>query len=215
MRGLNRNANGGINGMTDMKILIAGLFAALSAGTAFAEPIETGRIIAAITGDWNMDGGLDLAVLTRGESDLDLHFFLQKDGKYLSNAGVARGKLWGDAGPDAFAGIGPEIKALPNGSILVTTRNETIGRDRWNQTLTLAYRNTDFIVAGFTYSYRDTLDLNNSGDCDLNVLTGKGIANEADGKGGHIKRQISVDAQFIPLKDWLRDGGTKACGLDR
>jgi hypothetical protein len=79
--------------------------------------------------------------------------------------------------------------------------------------LTLAYRNTDFVVAGFTYSYYDTLDPNVTGDCDLNVLTGKGVANKPDGKGGQIKLQISAAPEFVPFKDWPDDGAMKACGI--
>jgi hypothetical protein len=197
-----------------MKILAAGLLLALSAGAALADPIDTNNIVAAVTGDFNKDGAQDLALLVRGQGDMDLHFFLQdKDGLYLKHAGVALGKVWGTAEPDGTVGQEPELKALPNGSIQVITRNDAIGRDRWNQTLTLAYRNTDFIVAGFTYSYYDTLDTNNNGDCDLNVLTGKGIANVPDGKGGRKKVAVSIQPQFVPFKDWPDDGGMKACGI--
>ena len=198
----------------NMKTLIAGLFVALSVGAALAEPLDTDNVVAAVTGDFNKDGALDLALLVRGSEDMDLRFFLQdKDGMYLKSAGVAIGKVWGKAEPDGIVGQEPELKALPNGSIQIVTKNEAIGRDRWNQTLTLAYRNTDFIVAGFTYSYYDTLDTENYGDCDLNVLTGKGTAHKPDGKGGHVKLQISAKPEFAPLKDWPDDGGMKVCGI--
>jgi hypothetical protein len=197
-----------------MKILVASLILALSAGAALADPIDTDNIVAAVTGDFNKDGAQDLALLVRGQDDMDLRFFLQdKDGMYLKQAGVALNKVWGNAQPDGMSGQEPELKALPNGSIQVITRNDEVGRDRWNQTLTLAYRNTDFIVAGFTYSYYDTLDTNSSGDCDLNVLTGKGIANVPDGKGGQRKVAVSIAPQFIAFKDWPEDGGMKACGI--
>lgn len=197
-----------------MKILVAGLALALSAAAAFADPIDTNNIVAAVTGDFNKDGAPDLALLIRGDGDMDLRFFLEaENGKYLRDAGVAAHKVWGTAEPDGFVGQEPDIKAMPNGSIQVITRNDAIGRNRWNQTLTIAYRNTDFIVAGFTYSYYDTLDPNSSGDCDLNVLTGKGTANVPDGKGGTRKVAVSAAPQFIAFKDWPDDGGMKACGI--
>src|SRR4051812_31313522 len=122
-----------------MMRFVAGLLAAMSAGTALAEPIDTGNIVAAVTGDWNQDGVPDLALLVRGSDNMDLHFFLQaKDGGYLQSAGVARGKVWGTAEPGGIVGREPDLKALPNGSIQVITKNDSIGRDRWNQTLTLA-----------------------------------------------------------------------------
>jgi hypothetical protein len=197
-----------------MKILVAGLFLALSAGVAFADPIDTNNIVAAVSGDFNKDGAQDLALLIRGDGDMDLRFFLQdKDGFYLKPAGAALRKVWGTAQPDGMMGQEPELKALPNGSIQVITKNEGMGRDRWHQTLTLAYRNTDFIVAGFTYSYYDTLDETRNGDCDLNVLTGKGVANTPDGKGGSKKIAVATTPQFIPFKDWPDDGGMKACRI--
>ena len=73
-----------------------------------------------------------------------------------------------------MAGRATSIEALPNGSILITSHNDSIGRDRWEQKLTIAYRNFDFVVAGYTYSSYDTLDLDNTINCDFNVLTGKG-----------------------------------------
>lgn len=186
----------------------------LAAAPALAEPLDPANILQAVVGDWNKDGAQDLVLLTRGSDAMDLLFFLQdKDGGYLKPAGAAIGKVWGTMGPDTMVGQEPEVKALPNGSIQVVTRNDSIGRDRWQQTLTLAYRNTDFVVAGFTYSYYDTLDPNANGDCDLNVLTGKGVANKPDGKGGHIKLQISAGPEFAPFKDWPDDGGTRACGI--
>jgi hypothetical protein len=197
-----------------MKTLLAGLVLALSVGTALADPIDTKNIVAAVTGDFNKDGAQDLALLIRGQDDMDLRFFLQdKDGMYLKEAGVALNKVWGNAQPDGMFGQEPELKALPNGSIQVITKNDAVGRDRWNQTLTIAYRNTDFIVAGFTYSYYDTLDPDQNGDCDLNVLTGKGSAEVPDGKGGQKKVAVSAKPQFIAFKDWPDDGGMKACGI--
>jgi hypothetical protein len=179
-----------------------------------AEPLDPAGIMQAVAGDWNKDGLEDLALLTRGSEDMNLLFFLRdKERNFLKPAGAAIGKVWGSLDPDGVYGQDPDIKAMPNGSLQVTTQNDSVGRDRWTQTLTIAYRNTDFIVAGFTYSYRDTLDLDASGDCDLNVLTGKGFANKPDGKGGQIRLQISAAPQFAPFKDWPDDGGMKECGI--
>lgn len=197
-----------------MKNVVAGLFLALGASVAFADPIDTDSIVDAVTGDFNKDGKQDLALLIRGDGDMDLRFFLRdKGGFFLKPAGAALDKVWGTAQPDGIVGQEPQLFAMPNGSLQVTTKNEGIGRDRWQQTLTLAYRNTDFIVAGFTYSYHDTLDEANNGDCDLNVLTGKGVANVPDGNGGQKKIAVAVAPRFIPFKDWPDDGGMKACRI--
>ena len=186
----------------------------MTAAPALAEPLDPANILQAVVGDWNSDGAEDLVLLTRGSEYMDLLFFLQdKDGAYLKPAGAAVGKVWGRMGADTFVGQEPDVKALPNGSIQVITRNDSIGRDRWQQTLTLAYRNTDFVVAGLTYSYYDTLEPDNNGDCDVNVLTGKGIANKPDGKGGHIRLTIAAAPEFVTFQNWPDDSVSRICGI--
>lgn len=196
------------------KTLISSFALICLSASAMAAPIDPANILEAAAGDFNKDGAEDLVLLTRGDEDMNILFFLQDaDGGYLKPAGEAIGKVWGSLGPDGIAGQRPALKVLPNGSIQIITMNDSIGRNRWEQTLTIAYRNTDFVVAGFTYNYRDTLDLEATGDCDLNVLTGKGVANLPDGKGGSIRKQISAGPNFVPFKDWPGDGGLKECGI--
>lgn len=196
-----------------MKTVIACVIVALTASTALAGSLDTNAFVSAATGDWNKDEMQDLVLMTRGEEGtMDVSFFLlDKDYQYLKLVDVARGKVWGTASPDGFVGQAPSISALPNGSIQIYSHNDAAGRSRWEQTLTIAYRNSDFVVAGFTYKYYDTLDENGSGECDLNVLTGKGKANLANGAR---KVAISVGPKFIPLKDWPEDGGIKDCGIE-
>jgi hypothetical protein len=50
-----------------------------------------------------------------------------------------------------------------------------VGRDRWSQSLTLAWRDATFVVAGYSYSSRDTLVAGSESSCDVNLLTGKGV----------------------------------------
>ncbi len=52
--------------------------------------------------------------------------------------------------------------------------NESIGRDRWHQTLTVAWRGNAFVLAGYTYEWYDTLNVSENGKCDANLLNGKG-----------------------------------------
>jgi hypothetical protein len=198
-----------------MKRIILGLALSLGAGAAWADPIDENGIVAAATGDWNKDDRQDLVLLTRGDPDMDLRFFIQDEKQFLKPVAVARNKVWGNAGPDSMVGQEPDIKALPNGSIQVITRNDTIGRDRWSQTLTLAYRNSDFAVAGFTYSWYDTLNLDSIGNCDLNVLTGKGKASLPDGKGGFKDVKVSVAPAFVPIQEWSDESAVKTCGIER
>ncbi len=98
-----------------------------------------------------------------------------------------------------IGGIGqePELDLAPNGSVRLTSMNEGVGRSRWRQTLTLAFRNGAYRVAGYTYSWYDTLS-NDSGECDLNLLNGKGTLQRGDGP----KRNVSAGIQAVEITGW-------------
>ncbi|ANH03836.1 hypothetical protein [Shinella sp. HZN7] len=192
-----------------MKSLIAALLlsAALPAAAGAADfPAE--RIMAMASGDWNKDGTADLAIIATADEDSG-----ENSGLYVYLAKPEEGRLalvlslpnsvWGSL--PIMAGQEPELAALSNGSFTLVTKNESIGRDRWRQTLTVAYRNFDFIVAGYTFSSYDTLNPDGGSECDLNVLTGKGKA---------LGQPISGKAQFVLLKDWKDEIARSICGLD-
>ncbi|MDF0601186.1 hypothetical protein P1J78_10640 [Psychromarinibacter sp. C21-152] len=97
-------------------------------------------------------------------------------------------------------GIGqqPDIDVAPNGSIRLHSRNESIGRNRWVQTLTIAYRDGAYRVAGFTYEFYDTLNPDAAGSCDLNLLTGRGFVTRGPGP----KKTIAHDVAARRVTDW-------------
>jgi hypothetical protein len=76
--------------------------------------------------------------------------------------------------------------------------NEAIGRNRWHLTLTIAWRDGAYRVAGVTYGHYDTLDPENSGGCDLNLLTGRGVQTTSLG----TQSVTAVDLPAIPVTDW-------------
>jgi len=184
-------------------ILFASALLGLSPTSATAQTASFDRITAAATGDWNQDGVADLALLVspeNGDGDIAIHIFLYSgEANRLVAQTVAPDKVWGDF---QMAGRQPSISATANGSIIVTSHNDSIGRDRWEQKLTLAYRNFDFVVAGYTYNSYDTLDPDNVTNCDFNVLTGKA---ERNGKA------LRVAPQMLSLDDWSDDVGQKVC----
>ncbi len=199
------------NGEITMKSLGCTLMLMLTATTAHAEDtIAAGRIVDAAIGDWNKDGKPDLALLVaptpddQADNPIGIYIYLRDDEhSLLKLAASAPNKIWGSVAPDGIYGQEPSIAALPNGSIAITSQNDAIGRDRWHQTLTLAYRNNNFVVAGYTYDSRDTLEPDNSHSCDYNVLTGKVTK---DGK------TLKADAKTVSIQDWQDDIGQKACG---
>ena len=189
-----------------MKPWIAALLI-LAATPAMGADFPAERVIAMASGDWDKDGTADLAVIAAPDEDSGddngIYVYLAKpeEGR-LTLALAAPNSVWG---PLSLSGQEPELAGLANGSFTLTTKNDSVGRDRWRQSLTIAYRNFDFIVAGYTYAGYDTLDPNAISECDLNVLTGKGKSNG---------RPVAGKAQFVLLKDWKDEVGRSTCGLD-
>ncbi|WEZ83774.1 hypothetical protein P6U16_03015 [Rhizobium sp. 32-5/1] len=183
-------------------VLIAGF---LSTAANAAEMIDPERIASVTTGDWDGDGDVDLAMLVRptqaeGTAKNAIYILL---GDPLAGSmevkTLAKDKVEGD-----FIYVGNEatISARPNGSILVSTKNGAEGQRHYEQKLTLAYRNFQFVVAGYTFTRSDDNGVETFMSCDLNVLTGKG---ERDGAA------FSVVPQFTTIEDWNDDMGTAAC----
>jgi hypothetical protein len=80
----------------------------------------------------------------------------------------------------AMAGQQASLEAGRGGSLRVLSLNEGIGRNKWTQTLTIAFRKDRFVVAGLTYATYDTLDLDDPASnytCDVNFLTGRALRN--------------------------------------
>ncbi|WP_026619328.1 hypothetical protein M728_001021 [Ensifer sp. WSM1721] len=182
--------------------LISALFLLLPSFAVAAEALDPARIVSAATGDWNKDGASDLALLVAPAEDKDnaIYLYLNSDvGKLTLNSAIPD-KVWGQF---ELYGQAPAISPLLNGSIQITSHNDAVGRERWEQKLTIAYGNGDFVVAGYTFSSYDTLDPENTLQCDFNVLNGKGTTNG---------KPIASKGATILLKDWRDEMGQKACG---
>jgi hypothetical protein len=152
------------------------------------------KVISVVTADWNDDGGVDRAVLYEGAEDADLLIYLSDpatgDGPRLNTfrPGAAwSGHMWGTL---------PSLKLGAKGSLQLMSENTGVGRDKWQQTLTLVYRNKTFVVGGVTYSAYDSLDPKNAHSCDVNLLTGKAVRD---------KKVVKMAPQTIALTDWRDD----------
>lgn len=160
-------------------------------------------IIKIITGDFNKDGLRDAAMVVepqQGDDDNGLRIYLGEGyGGRLKLTENIRNFVWGN---NVMAGQLPGLEALANGSFVVTSQNEAIGRNRWSKRVTIAFRNGAFIVAGYTYSDYDTLEPGNTTNCDLNLLSGKGILNE---------KAISFKAIRQTVVDWVDYSGFQLC----
>ena len=106
------------------------------------------------------------------------------------------------------AGTLPRLELAPNGSLRLITENSAIGRNRWEQVLTIAHRDGAYRVAGFTYAFYDTLDLDSGGFCDVNLLTGRGLLQIGKGE----ERAVREWAMRAPrLADWTIDTMPPVC----
>ncbi len=101
-----------------------------------------------------------------------------------------------------MSGQEPWLEVKANRSLQLISENDSIGRNRWRQTLTIAFRNDKFMVAGYTFAYRDSLDPDASGVCDVNLLSGKGF-----NKGKPFRTELSA----MSVDSWTIDTKPKEC----
>lgn len=184
-------------------------FAALAfdalAFPARAETPAYQKVLSAVTLDFTGAGAQDRAVLVQNDnSGADLYLYLVKDDTKgdgdlalaQTKAGIAfSGGMWGQL---------PSLETNGKGSLLVKSMNDSVGRDRWSQTLTIVYRDKQFLIGGISYTARDTLDPKAGGTCELNLLTGKGLRNG---------KPVQGKPAPIRLADWADDKLPKECSF--
>lgn len=171
---------------------------------ARAEP-RLQDVLSAVTLSFAADGGFDRAVLTQnGDAGADLTIFRAVPAPDAAAAPLKPAFFKKDV---AFSGQSwgtlPSLSVNGAGSLVIASENDAVGRDRWHQTLTVAYRDGAYRVIGITYDHRDTLDLSSGGSCDLNLSTGRGTA------GG---KPVTAKLSPIPLADWSDGKLPAACG---
>ncbi|MEM5471351.1 hypothetical protein WNZ14_06400 [Hoeflea sp. AS60] len=194
---------------------LAGILAAISLLTpacikaASAEDtkdmtLSLDQIFSVATGDWNKDNAQDAVVMIEtSNQEFDVLIYLTDENHRLKLHDYVKSMVWGAT---TMYGQEPFVSTRENGSLMITSQNSAIGRDRWEENLTIVYRQNRFIVAGFSYSSYDTLDPDGGGSCDLNLLTGKGIVNE---------EAIKFDAKAPSILAYAdqSEGLRKLCGV--
>ncbi|MGZ3305984.1 MAG: hypothetical protein ACXU8U_09000, partial [Asticcacaulis sp.] len=142
----------------------------VSAGTPVSIPPE--KVLSAITGDWNDDGSLDRAVLIDDEdnSSADLAIYTSDGDQKLKLGAFAHDIAFSGA----IFGSMPQLRIdeKHKGALQVYSENTGVGRDKWERTMTLAFRKGQFVVAGLTLNAWDTLNPKGGGTCDINYLSG-------------------------------------------
>lgn len=185
------------------KAVLPMLFVGFAPPNLHAEP-RLQDVLSSVTLSFADDGSADRAVLVQGaDADADLYLFRHVDDPDAGPAParpalvktglVFAGTSWGQR---------PSLDQNGKGSLVVKSENDSIGRDRWSQTLTIVLRDGRFLVAGITYSARDTLNPDAAGSCDLNLLTRRGTRNDAPARD--VPGPIEV-------KDWADERLPAAC----
>lgn len=177
------------------------LFASCAASTASAEAPDYSRVLSSVTLSFE-SGATDRAVLVQNDdAGADLYIYLALD---LSRAAppmpalVKQNAAWSGA----MWGTRASLDVNDKGSLLIKSENEGIGRSRWSQTLTVVYRDKNFVVAGLTRQARDTLDLKAGGECDINFLAGRGMRNG---------KPVAVKTPAPKLVDWSNEKPPEPC----
>lgn len=128
---------------------------------------------------------------TEGSSDPQLLITHQTPGDVRYKVALTNSSL--GLTLDGLAGTESSISVSSKGSLQINQQNESVGRNRFSRTLTVSYRNGQYVISGYTYSYRDTITTE-GGSCDYNLLTGKGQRN---GRNVSISTKAPALATFI------------------
>jgi len=161
---------------------------------------NTPKALYEATLDFDNDGTMDRAALVQepGSATTDLYIYLSagSDALDLSRQPTFLKKDLTRERIRAF-------ESKSKGSLRVEFGCGGCSND-YETTLKIAYRGGEFLVAGYTFDW-DTR--NGIGSCDINFLTGKGVASHGRSKSKPIK------AKFAPVRlaDWSEEKRPKAC----
>lgn len=114
-----------------------------------------------------------------------------------------------------LAGDEPSFATNRKDSLLIQSGNDGSGRSPWHETITVALRNGQLVVAGYDYDDYDRLGQYEGTNCSVNLLTGRGILTKTPPIEGNGKTKVTnfkVSTQPVLLKDWTEQHRPTACG---
>ena len=192
-----------------LKILTLSAVAALLATPALAAPpsapsaVPPSKIVSAASGAWTDDGSMGRALLIDDpdNASVDLAIYIGNSADPSQDLKLAA-FAHDIASSGNMSGNTAALRQTKKGALQVYSENTAVGRDKWERTMTLAYRSGHFVVSGLTLSAYDDLSPGSGGACDINFLSGKAKAG---------RKMISVPSGGIPVEKWTEDMIPKAC----
>lgn len=136
-------------------------------------------------------------------NDMDKQILAVDNNKFLMTGGP-------------LAGDEPSLATNRRDSLLIQSGNDGSGRSPWHETITVALRNNQLVVAGYDYDDYDRLGEYEGTNCSVNLLTGKGVLTKTPpiDKNGKAKvKNFTVSTQPVLLKDWTESSKPAGCGL--
>jgi hypothetical protein len=188
-----------------VKLLAGALLASLLASQIAAQEIwiRPEQVISVVTSDWNDDGMMDRAVLyDDGEDDAALAIYFSSTMGEWRMVGFDPDNAW-------FGGWGqiPELLLDEKGNLVVRSMNSGTGRNRWQMDLALVFDGGRFVVRTYNYEDYDSLDLANSGTCEVDFLAGTGQGQRGDAP----LKPFKFSASAIALGEWTYQDVPKGC----
>lgn len=135
-------------------------------------PIEPWQVFSILNENLDEDRWHDRAMLIEGvHVDVDLAIYVYNlDGHEFELVSYAENVAW----KGLMSGTIPRLALNEAGNLQVLSMNDSIGRNRWHQILTIVYQDGEFLLTEYHYDSYDTIDLEASGSCDINLLSGHG-----------------------------------------
>jgi hypothetical protein len=189
------------NALQPVVLALVAAMAVAPAGTRAADKPAL-EVLSQITLDMDRDGKLDRAAMVHNPQSIyaDLYIYLGAGAEPLDLAHKPT-FVKKDFTTDPVLGLASDGK----GALVVKYGRVGLGSNQYEMRLTVVHRRGGFWVAGFSNDW-DMRD-GSIGSCDINFLTGKGVASHSNAKPRPIK------AKFVPIKlsDWSEDRQLKTC----
>jgi hypothetical protein len=183
--------------------------------SALAEDKPALDALSEVTLDIDRDGKMDRAVLVGDpESGLDLYIYLAAGDERLDLSRMPN-FLKKEITDGSIIDRGLASKG--KGTLTVESCYGCGANKSWNETLTIVHRGGEFLVAGYTRDWDWNSHIRKAdgewdvetlmGGCDINFLTGKGVASEGLDEGKPLKGKFKP----VKLADWSAEKRPKAC----